>query len=151
MHPFDSALVRAACLPAGLAVFLLAACSSQIINNYSNQCANLPWHGYPIDGTPVRLLDCIGRPGEQWNIKNGQISGVGGSCFDIEGAAPLDGARVIGVTCNGSPSQNWSLTNGHIIGIGGKCVNTAGEAGGDFIPLVIMSCTGAPTQQWAIH
>jgi Ricin-type beta-trefoil lectin domain len=138
-------------LLAGLLLLCLASCSSQIVNNYSNECVNLPWHGYPMDGTPVRLLQCIGRQGEQWNVKNGQITGVGGSCLDVEGSAPLDGARVIGVTCNGSPSQNWSVADGHIVGIGGKCLDVASGGAGDFVPLIIMTCSGAPSQQWSVH
>jgi hypothetical protein len=70
---------------AALAVSV-ASCASQIVNNSNNQCANLPWHGYPIDGTPLRIIPCVGRPGEQWNVKNGQIVGVGGSCMDVEGS-----------------------------------------------------------------
>jgi hypothetical protein len=132
-------------------MILLAACSSQLVNNASNECANLPWHGYPIDGTPVRLIPCVGRPGEQWNAKNGQITGVGGSCMDVQGSNALDGARVIGVTCNGSPSQNWTPTNGQILGIGGKCLDVAGGGTSDSVPLVIMSCSGAPSQQWSFH
>ncbi len=135
---------------AALAAFL-ASCTSQMINTSNSQCANLPWHGYPIDGTPVRMIPCVGRRGEQWSAKNGQIIGVGGSCLDVEGSAPADGARVIGVTCNGSPSQNWTAANGHIVGIGGKCLDVAGGGTQDFVPLVIASCTGAPSQQWSLH
>jgi Ricin-type beta-trefoil lectin domain len=138
-------------LLAASAALLLTACASQIVNNANNQCANLPWHGYPIDGTPVRLIPCIGRPGEAWNVKNGQIVGVGGSCMDVEGSNALDGARVIGVTCNGSPSQNWTLANGQITGVGGKCLDVAGGGQSDFVPLVIASCSGAPSQQWSVH
>jgi hypothetical protein len=137
-------------LPALLG-FFLASCSSQLVNDASNQCANLPWHGYPIDGTPVRLIPCIGRQGEQWTVKNGQIIGVGGSCLDVQGSTALDGARVIGVTCNGGPGQNWSVANSHIVGIGGKCLDVAGGAAGESVPLIIMSCSGAPSQQWSVH
>jgi hypothetical protein len=133
------------------AALLLSACASAIVNNANNQCANLPWHGYPIDGTPVRLIPCIGRPGEAWNVKNGQIVGVGGSCMDVEGSNALDGARVIGVTCNGSLSQNWTLANGQITGVGGKCLDVAGGGQSDFVPLVIATCSGAPTQRWSVH
>ena len=131
-------------------VVLLASCASQIVNNSNGQCANLPWHGYPVDGTTLRMIPCVGRAGEQWNAKNGQIVGVGGSCMDVEGSSPLDGARVIGVTCNGSPSQNWTAANGRIVGIGGKCLDFAGDDTGN-PPLVIASCTGAPSQQWSLH
>jgi hypothetical protein len=131
-------------------VVLLASCASEIVNSPSGQCANLPWHGYPVDGTIVRMIPCVGRAGEQWNVKNGQIVGVGGSCMDVEGSNPLDGARVIGVTCNGSPSQNWTAANGRIVGIGGKCLDVAGDDTGN-PPLVIASCSGAPSQQWSLH
>jgi hypothetical protein len=131
-------------------VVFLASCASQIVNNSNGQCANLPWHGYPVDGTIVRMIPCVGRAGEQWNVKNGQIVGVGGSCMDVEGSKPLDGARVIGVTCNGSPSQNWTAANGRIVGVGGKCLDVAGDDTGN-PPLVIASCSGAPSQQWSLH
>ncbi len=138
-------------LLAASAALLLTACASQIVNNATNQCANLPWHGYPIDGTPVRLIPCVGRRGEAWNVKNGQIVGVGGSCMDVEGSNALDGARVIGVTCNGSPSQNWTLANGQITGVGGKCLDVAGGGQSYAVPLSIASCSGAPSQQWSVH
>ena len=130
---------------------LLASCASEIVNNANNQCANLPWHGYPIDGTPRAPHSLRRSPGEQWNVKNGQIVGVGGSCMDVEGSNALDGARVIGVTCNGSPSQNWTVANGHIVGIGGKCLDVAGGGMSDFVPLIINSCSGSPSQQWSLH
>lgn len=133
------------------AALLLAACASQIVNNFNNQCANLPWHGYPIDGTVVRLIPCIGRPGEAWNVKNGQIIGVGGSCMDVQGSNALDGARVISVGCNGSPSQQWSLRGSQIVGVGGKCLDVADGGERDFVPLIIDTCSGTPSQQWSIH
>jgi hypothetical protein len=130
---------------------LLASCAGQIVNDSTNQCVNLPWHGYPIDGTPVLLIPCVGRRGEQWSVKNGQIVGVGGSCMDVQGSNAADGARVIGVSCSGSPSQNWTAANGRIVGIGGKCLDIAGGGTSNFVPLVIASCSGAPSQQWSLH
>jgi hypothetical protein len=151
MFASRNALMKARLLSVVGSALLLDACASQIVNNASNECANLPWHGYPIDGTPVRLIPCIGRPGEAWNVKNGQITGVGGSCMDVEGSNPLDGARVIGVSCNGSPSQNWTVANGQITGVGGKCLDVAGGGQSGSPPLVIASCNGAPSQQWSVH
>jgi alpha-L-fucosidase 2 len=132
-------------------VVLLASCASEIVNNSNGQCANLPWHGFPIDGTPVRIAPCVGRAGEQWNVKNGQMVGVGGSCMDVEGSNAVDGAPVIGVTCNSSPSQNWTAASGGIVGIGGKCLDVAGGGTSSNAPLIIASCSGAPTQQWSLH
>jgi hypothetical protein len=129
----------------------LAACATALVNNASGQCANLPWHRYPIDGTRIRLIPCVGRPGENWSVKNGQIVGVGGSCMDLEGSTAADGARVISVGCNGSPSQQWSIRGSEIVGVGGKCLDVAGGGESNFVPLVISSCSGAPSQSWSLH
>ncbi len=117
----------------------------------TNECVLVPWHGYPIDGTQVRLRQCIGKQQQYWNIANGQITGIGGSCLDVNGAAAVDGARVIYVHCNGSPSQQWSYTNGQIVGIGGKCLESLGGTDAEGVPLVINACSGAPTQQWQVR
>ena len=139
-------------LPA-LAVLILQGCANtnQLVSGNTNECVNVPWHGYQIDGTQVRLLQCIGRPNQQWSINNGQIIGVGGACLDVQGGAATDGAGVIFVTCNGSPSQHWNTTNGHIVGIGGKCLDITDGNPSDRAPLIIAPCTGAPSQQWSVH
>ncbi|HYC09153.1 MAG TPA: ricin-type beta-trefoil lectin domain protein [Steroidobacteraceae bacterium] len=131
----------------------LAACASgkMIVGANTNECVNVPWHGYPIDGTQVRLLYCRGHQNQYWNIADGQITGVGGSCLDVQGGAPVDGAQVIYVACNGSPSQHWSVANGQIVGIGGKCLDIEGGNENDRAPLIITPCTGAPSQQWEVH
>jgi hypothetical protein len=124
---------------------------SLLVAANTNECVLVPWHGYQIDGTQVRLRQCVGKGQQYWNIANGQITGIGGSCLDVSGGAPVDGARVIYVTCNGSPSQHWIYANGQITGIGGKCLDSLGETDAEGVPLIITSCTGAPTQQWQVH
>ena len=84
------------------------ASGSLLVAANTNECVLVPWHGYPIDGTQVRLRQCIGKQQQYWNVANGQITGIGGSCLDVSGAQPVDGARVIYVACNGSPSQHWN-------------------------------------------
>ena len=132
---------------------MLSACASgnMLVVANTNECMLVPWHGYPIDGTQVRLRQCIGKQQQYWNIANGQITGIGGSCLDVMGGAPADGARVITVACNGSPSQQWTVANGQIVGVGGKCLDVAGGGERDFLPLIITSCSGAPSQQWSLH
>jgi len=145
-------------LPA-IVVFVMVGCSStrSLVIGNTNECMNLPWHGYPIDGTQVRLLECVGKPNEQWNINNGQnvgvgqITSIGGSCLDVQGSAPVDGARIISVACNGSPSQQWNVTQGQVVGIGGKCLDVEGGNPNNYAPLVLAACHGAPSQQWTVH
>jgi hypothetical protein len=134
-------------------LLLLAGCASgnMLVAANTNECVLVPWHGYPIDGTQVRLRQCVGKQQQYWNLANGQITGIGGSCLDVMGSAPVDGARVIYVSCNGSPSQQWDMSNGQIVGIGGKCLDSLGGTDAEGVPLIITTCSGAPSQQWQVH
>ena len=132
---------------------MLSACASgnMLVVANTNECMLVPWHGYPIDGTQVRLRQCVGKQQQYWNLANGQITGIGGSCLDVMGSAPVNGARVITVGCNGSPSQHWTLANGQVVGIGGKCLDSLGGTEEEGVPLMIMTCNGSPSQQWQVH
>jgi ricin-type beta-trefoil lectin protein len=132
---------------------MLSGCASgnMLVVANTNECMLVPWHGYPIDGTQVRLRQCVGKQQQYWNLANGQITGIGGSCLDVMGGAPVDGARVITVGCNGSPGQHWTYANGQVVGIGGKCLDSLAGTEEDGVPLIITACTGAPSQQWQVH
>jgi Ricin-type beta-trefoil lectin domain len=151
-----SARLSALLVGAGCALALtvmLSACASgnMLVVANTNECMLVPWHGYPVDGTQVRLRQCIGKQQQYWSLANGQITGIGGSCLDVQGSAPVDGARVITVGCNGSPSQHWTLANGQMVGIGGKCLDSLAGTEEDGVPLIITSCTSSPSQQWQVH
>jgi hypothetical protein len=127
--------------------------SASQLNSAANaaECVNVPWHGYPIDGTRVHIRQCDPRPNQQWTLQHGHIVGVGGSCLDVQGGASADGTAVIVVTCNGRPGQTWGVTNGHIVGIDGKCLDITGGQAADRATLIIATCTGSPTQQWSVQ
>lgn len=140
-------------LIAALSLLPLGGCasSSLLVAADSNECINVPWHGFQVDGTQVQLLYCRGHRNQYWTLANGQITGIGGACLDVQGSAPVDGAGVIYVTCNGSPSQHWTMANGQIVGIGGKCLDILQSNKADRAPLIITTCNGAPSQQWQAH
>jgi hypothetical protein len=137
----------------GIAIVVLVGCTTShvLVPGDSNECMVLPEHGYVSDGTQVRILHCHGAPNQQWNFVNGQITGIGGSCLDVQGGAANDGSRVISVTCSGAPSQQWSLLNGRVVGIGGRCLDVLEGNLFDRAPLIISTCSGAPSQQWSMH
>ena len=132
---------------------LLTSCAttSQISSGNTNMCMNVENHGYPVPGTPLRVKACDPWQNQQWTLNNGQITGVGGFCVDVQGSQAADGAPVVYVPCNGAPSQHWSIANGSIVGIGGKCIDIGGAAPANWSPLIIASCTGSPSQQWVVH
>lgn len=128
------------------------ATSAQITSGNSNMCMNVINHGYPEAGAPVIIKGCDPWRNQQWSFNgNGQITGVGGFCVDVQGSAPTDGARVIYTPCSGSPGQNWVGSNGTIVGIGGKCLDIEGGNPNQGAPLVINACNGSPSQQWTSH
>jgi hypothetical protein len=133
------------------ALMISCTTSRQISSGSTNMCMNVEWHGYPVAGTPLRVKPCDPRRNQQWVLNNGQITGVGGFCLDVQGSVASDGAPVLYVPCTGSPSQNWTASNGTITGISGKCLDLGGPAPANWTPLVIATCTGSPSQQWALH
>jgi Ricin-type beta-trefoil lectin domain len=140
---------------AGIAVLAIAptgcASESMLVSANTNECMNVPWHGYPVDGTPIRLLYCRGHRNQYWTLGNGQITGIGGSCLDVQGSQPVDGSPVIYVACNGSPSQHWTLQGTQVVGIGGKCLDVTQSNIADSTPLIIATCSGSPSQQWQVR
>jgi hypothetical protein len=125
--------------------------SRQISSGNTNMCMNVENHGYPVAGTPLRVKPCDPWKNQQWTLNNGQISGVGGFCVDVQGSVASDGASVIYVPCNGGASQHWTVLNGAIVGIGGKCIDIGAAAPANWTPLVIAPCTGSPGQFWELH
>src|SRR5271167_3982380 len=80
------------------------ATSRQITSGNTNMCMNVENHGYPVAGTPLRVKPCDPWRNQQWILNNGQITGVGGFCVDVQGSVASDVAQVIYVPCSGSPS-----------------------------------------------
>jgi Ricin-type beta-trefoil lectin domain len=140
-----------------MTILLVAAClsscliSRQISSGNTNQCMNVEWHGYPVAGTPLRVKPCDPWRNQQWVLNNGQITGVGGFCVDVQGSAAAEGAPVLYVPCDGRPSQQWTAVNNQILGIGGLCMDVGGGVPNHWPPLIIATCTGSPTQVWLLH
>ncbi len=125
--------------------------ATQITSASSNACINVPWHGTPVQGTPVHVKQCDPWRNQQWSINQGQVTGVGGFCLDVEGGKPVDGSRVVYEPCNQSPSQNWRIAQGQFVGIGGKCLDIKGGVPDDGAFLIVSTCSSVSSQQWTVH
>ncbi|MGO9932031.1 MAG: RICIN domain-containing protein [Steroidobacteraceae bacterium] len=130
----------------------LGSCATtrQISSGNTNLCMNVVWHGYPVAGTPLRVRPCDPWQNQQWSLNNGQITGVGGFCVDVQGSAAAEGAPIVYVPCIGSLSQQWTASNGAIVGIGGMCLDI-GSGPPDAPPIILATCRGSPGQQWVLH
>src|ERR1700723_1792444 len=85
------------------------ASGSLLIAANTNECVLVPWHGHPIDGTQVRLRQCIGKQQQYWNVANGQITGIGGKCLDSLGETDAEGVPLLITACSSSPTQQWQI------------------------------------------
>ncbi len=84
--------------------------------------------------------------GQRFEAPRFALSGLGGKCLDVEGAAATDGTPVNIYRCNGGDHQYWRFelveTPQRIVGLGGKClVPRPPDGSGDF-RLVIGACDG---------
>jgi Ricin-type beta-trefoil lectin domain/Fungal chitosanase of glycosyl hydrolase group 75 len=78
----------------------------------------------------------------------GRITGYGGKCVDIAGAASTNGSAVQLYTCNGTTAQNWTVGSDSTLKALGKCmdVTSAGTANGAKVQLY--DCNGSAAQKW---
>ncbi|QKV81537.1 ricin-type beta-trefoil lectin domain protein [Amycolatopsis sp. Hca4] len=77
----------------------------------------------------------------------GTITGYGGKCVDVAGAATANGTTVDLYTCNGTNAQQWTASTGTLRALG-KCLDVAaaGTANGSRVQLY--DCNGTGAQQW---
>jgi hypothetical protein len=128
------------------------ATAEQISNGNTNMCMNVVSHGYPVAGTPLRVMPCDPWRNQQWFFnKDGSVTGVGGFCVDTKNGSQAEGAQVLYVPCAGTPSQRWTVSGTQLIGNGGKCVDVSEGEPNPLAPLVLAACNGSPTQQWLLH
>ncbi|HET9139572.1 ricin-type beta-trefoil lectin domain protein, partial [Actinophytocola sp.] len=89
-------------------------------------------------------------PGPVALAATGTITGIGGRCVDVAGAATANGTAVQLWDCNGTGAQQWSVNADGTIRALGKCmdVTSAGTANGTRIQL--WDCNGTGAQQWTV-
>jgi glucosylceramidase len=80
--------------------------------------------------------------------RSGRITGIGGKCVDVAGAASANGTQVQLYGCNGTTAQTWTVGSDGTIRAFGKCldVNAASTVNGTKVQ--IYDCNGTAAQQW---
>jgi beta-glucanase (GH16 family) len=80
----------------------------------------------------------------------GQITGIGGKCLDVAGAATANGTPIQITGCNGNAAQSWTVgTDGSIRALG-KCLDVTGASTADGAPIQLYDCNGTGAQKWAV-
>jgi lysophospholipase L1-like esterase len=78
------------------------------------------------------------------------VSGITGSCLDVNGGSSADGTAVQLYPCDHTAAQTWTAyTDGSLRALG-KCLDATGAATADGTPLELWDCNGGANQQWAV-
>jgi glucosylceramidase len=82
------------------------------------------------------------------SIPTGQITGIGGKCVDVAGAATANGTAIQLFDCNGTSAQSWGIAADGSLHALGKCMDlvSGGTANGTQVQL--FDCNGSGAQQW---
>ncbi|GAA1023351.1 glycosyl hydrolase [Acrocarpospora pleiomorpha] len=81
---------------------------------------------------------------------NGRITGLGGKCLDVRGAATADGTQIQIYTCNNTAAQTWTRT-GQTFRALGKCLDVSGGSVADGAKIQLYTCNGTAAQNWTAN
>ncbi|MGH3648799.1 MAG: lectin [Micromonosporaceae bacterium] len=99
---------------------------------------------------PARTSATFTWSGTAASAPSGPISGLGGKCVDVAGAATADGTRVQLYTCNGTAAQRWTIGSDGTVRALGKCLDVSGGSSADGTRVQLWSCNGTAAQRWTI-
>ncbi|MEU4253595.1 ricin-type beta-trefoil lectin domain protein [Amycolatopsis sp. NPDC026612] len=77
----------------------------------------------------------------------GTITGYGGKCVDVAGAASANGTTVDLYTCNATAAQQWTPASGSLRALG-KCLDVAAAGTANGTKVQLYDCNGTGAQQW---
>ncbi len=77
----------------------------------------------------------------------GRITGYGGKCVDVAGAATANGTAIDLYTCNNTGAQAWTSTGGTLRALG-KCMDVAAAGTANGTKVQLYDCNGTGAQQW---
>lgn len=110
------------------------------------------------DGTPVRLEDCTGAPGQAWRVDEAAgtlVNSPSGKCLDVAGGLTFSGTRVQLYSCNGTGAQKWlrdkPSAGSFLNSASGKCLDVRLASFTAGTPVQIYTCNGTGAQTWSQH
>jgi hypothetical protein len=101
--------------------------------------------GAAVFGLALCLL-----PGPTAAAATGQITGIGGKCVDVAGAATANGTAIQLWDCNGSGAQQWTTGTDGTIRALGKCMDVSGAGTANGTVIQLWDCNGTGAQQWNV-
>ncbi|GAA3529744.1 glycoside hydrolase family 16 protein [Nonomuraea rosea] len=112
------------------------------------------WPGYP-DGTttfPQSLaVDYVRVYAAPTGGTGGQVTGIGGKCVDVAGAATANGTAVQLWDCNGSGAQSWAWNSDGSVRALGKCMDVTAASTANGAQVQLYDCNGTGAQRWTYN
>jgi chitosanase len=81
----------------------------------------------------------------------GPITGIGGKCIDVAGAATANGTPIQLYDCNGTAAQQWTVgnTDGSLRALG-KCMDVTSASTTNGAKIQLYDCNGTGAQKWSV-
>lgn len=76
------------------------------------------------------------------------ITGPGGMCVDVAGAATANGTAIQLSDCNGTRAQRWTIASDQTIQAQGKCLDVAGSGTTAGTRVQLWDCNSTGAQKW---
>jgi beta-glucanase (GH16 family) len=80
----------------------------------------------------------------------GTITGIGGKCVDVAGAATANNTPIQITDCNGNAAQQWTIASDGSIRALGKCLDVTGASTADGAVVDLYDCNGTNAQKWTV-
>ncbi|MFI9844712.1 RICIN domain-containing protein [Nonomuraea sp. NPDC051941] len=109
------------------------------------------WPGYP-DGTTTfpqtMSVDYVRVYAPPASGSGGRITGIGGKCVDVAGAATANGTAVQLYDCNNTAAQSWTWNADGSVRALGKCMDITDGATANGAKVQLYDCNGTGAQRW---
>jgi glucosylceramidase len=117
----------------------------------SSQSVRVDWGGQSFVYTlPARTTATFTWSGTGNPVPGGTITGLGGKCVDVAGAATANGTAIQLYGCNGSAAQRWTRPSDGTLRSLGKCLDISGPSNADGTAAHLWDCHTGTSQKWTL-
>ncbi|GIF43411.1 RICIN domain-containing protein [Actinoplanes xinjiangensis] len=117
----------------------------------SSQSVRVDWGGQSFVYTlPARTTATFTWSGTGNPAPGGTITGLGGKCVDVAGAATANGTAIQLYGCNGSAAQRWTRPGDGTLRSLGKCLDISGPSNADGTAAHLWDCHTGTSQKWTL-
>jgi glucosylceramidase len=117
----------------------------------SSQSVRVDWGSQSfVYALPARTTATFTWSGTGSPAPGGTITGLGGKCVDVAGAASANGTAIQLYGCNGTAAQQWSRPGDGTLRSLGKCLDISGPSNVDGTVAHLWDCHTGTSQKWTL-